>query len=120
PEVSAGKLFRFYQWSHQLLSRTRLPAFSVLSALVYVHRLCSSPTHAASAGLPVDPGSEYRVASTAAILSNKYLDDNRFTNRTWGTVTGFSVAELTRMEVEFGHSISWDLAVNEGQWSAFI
>lgn len=74
PEDSpSNKLLRFYQWTHQLLSRTRLPAFAVLSAIMYLHRLCRSPSHAGSAGMPVDPGSDYRVASTAAILANKYL-----------------------------------------------
>jgi hypothetical protein len=70
-----ARLLRFYQWCHHMLSRTRLPAFAVLSGLVYLHRLCKSPSHSNSSGLPVDPGSDYRVASIAAILANKYLGE---------------------------------------------
>lgn len=117
---SSARMLRFYQWSHNMLSRTRLPAFAVLSALVYLHRLCSSPSHANSSGLPVDPGSDYRVASTSVILANKFLDDNRFTNKTWSTVTGFSVPELTRMEVEFASSVAWNLSVSEDEWTDFV
>ena len=35
-------------------------------------------------------------------------------------MTGFPVPELTRMEVEFAHSIAWNLAISDEEWNDYI
>jgi len=35
------------------------------------------------------------------ILANKYLNDKSYSNRAWGTITGLSPLEISRLELEF-------------------
>ncbi|KAI8801410.1 hypothetical protein BJ742DRAFT_666928, partial [Cladochytrium replicatum] len=66
----------------------------VFLSLLYIARLRSTiPTSAQKA-----PGSEYRVFVCALVLAQKYLSDDRYSNRTWSRLSGLKLDELNSME----------------------
>lgn len=47
------------------------------------------------------------------------LDDNTYTNKTWGEVSGISVQEIHIMEVEFLSNMRYTLYASEAEWAAW-
>lgn len=66
------------------------------------------------------PGSEYRLLTVALMLGNKFLDDNTYTNKTWGEVSGITVNEIHVMEVEFLSNMRYTLYASKGEWQCWL
>lgn len=65
-------------------------------ALLFIYRLKSSHPH-----LKGKEGSEFRIAITALMLSNKSLEDHTYTNKSWSEISGIDLKDINKMEVEF-------------------
>ena len=65
-------------------------------------------------------GSEYRLLTVALMLGNKFLDDNTYTNKTWGEVSGITVNEIHVMEVEFLSNMRYTLYASKGEWQSWL
>lgn len=72
--IRSSNLFRKY--CSKLFNDTQISSGCILLALYYLEQLKSSYP---SLQCPI--GSEFRIFTIALILSNKYLDDNTFTNK---------------------------------------
>ncbi|OAL43115.1 hypothetical protein IQ07DRAFT_637274 [Pyrenochaeta sp. DS3sAY3a] len=105
----------FLKWTRTILSTTQLSMNNVVLAALYIYRLKrTNPTVIGK------PGSEYRLATIALMLSNKYLNDDTYTNKTWADVTGISVQEVHIMEVEFLSNMRYSLMVHSHSWKAWV
>jgi hypothetical protein len=108
-------MIQFLQYVTHMLHTTRLPSAMVAISLLYIHRLQQlNPT------LVGHRGSEFRAWTTACMLSNKVLDDNRFTNKTWSVVSGIPLRELNVMELEFMKGLEWNLEVRPKVWNGWV
>ena len=106
----------FPSFLHKLLSTTQLSPPSILLALYYIRLLkAMNPTSPTP-----QPGSEFRIAVAALMASNKYLEDNTYTNKTWAEVSGIRAQEIERMEREFLSGVGWKLRVEEHVWKAWV
>ena len=65
------------------------------------------------------PNQVYRMLTIALLLGSKFLDDNTFQNRSWSEVTGISVLELNKLEVEWLLAIRWNLHTDPEDQMAF-
>lgn len=101
----------FTQWVRTLLNTTHLSTNVVVLALLFVYRLkVMNPL------VQGKRGSEYRLLTVAFMLSNKFLDDNTYTNKTWAQVTRIDVKEIHVMEVEFLSNMRYTMFTNKRQW----
>ncbi|KAI1419159.1 hypothetical protein F5Y12DRAFT_789295 [Xylaria sp. FL1777] len=105
----------YKKWVHSILSTTQVTQNVVLLALLFVYRL--KKTNPKVHG---NPGSEYRLLTVALMLSNKFLDDNTYTNKTWAEVSGISVKEIHVMEVEFLSNMRYGLLTSKEQWQEWL
>lgn len=67
-----------------------------------------------------DPKLEFRLFSVALVLSNKYLDDNSYSNKAWCDVTGLDLRKLNIMEQEFMRYIDYRLVVREDEYNVWL
>ncbi|CAE6532949.1 unnamed protein product [Rhizoctonia solani] len=99
----------FVSFIADLLATTQVSQSVITLALRYIYTLKQS-----NPSIQGRRGSEYRLAVTALMLANKFLDDNTYTNKTWSDVSRISLAEINQMEKEFlsglGHNLYVDLA----------
>ncbi|SAL95746.1 hypothetical protein [Absidia glauca] len=103
--IRSSNLFR--QYCSKLFKDTQISSGCILLALYYLDQLKSSyPT------LQCPFGSEFRIFTIALILSNKYLDDNTFTNKTWSEVSGIPLRELNVMEMKYLDALDYNLHVH--------
>jgi len=104
---------QFKKWVSQVLSSTRLPSSTILLALTYLqHRMRNHITCDGSL-----QEQTYRYLTIALVFANKFLDDNTFTNKSWAEVTGLSISEINRLELEWFNLIEGRLnseAFNKG------
>ncbi|CAE6457304.1 unnamed protein product [Rhizoctonia solani] len=102
----------FVSFIADLLATTQVSQSVITLALRYIYMLKQ-----ANPSIRGRRGSEYRLAVTALMLANKFLDDNTYTNKTWSDVSRISLAEINQMEKEFlsglGHSLYVDQATYE-------
>ncbi|CAE6534107.1 unnamed protein product [Rhizoctonia solani] len=102
----------FVSFVADLLATTQVSQSVITLALRYIYTLKQS-----NPSIRGRRGSEYRLAVTALMLANKFLDDNTYTNKTWSDVSRISLAEINQMEKEFlnglGHNLYVDLATYE-------
>ncbi|RKP11884.1 hypothetical protein BJ684DRAFT_5539, partial [Piptocephalis cylindrospora] len=52
-----------------------------------------------------------RMFLAALVLSVKYLDDRRYSNRAWARISGLSVEEVGRCERSLIAWLDWDLYI---------
>ncbi|KAG8742118.1 hypothetical protein FRC10_001988 [Ceratobasidium sp. 414] len=99
----------FVAFIADLLATTQVSQSVITLALHYIYTL-----KRANPSIRGRRGSEYRLAVTALMLANKFLDDNTYTNKTWSDVSRISLSEINQMEKEFlnglGHNLYVDLA----------
>ncbi|BFZ53738.1 hypothetical protein PYCC9005_000769 [Savitreella phatthalungensis] len=102
----------FIRFVNQLLHATRLPLATILLGLVYLQ-------HRASVGkvgrrwldtLCEDENSPFTTITSMFAISNKFLDDNTFTNKSWSDVTRLPVSVITELELEWLRDISFTLS----------
>ncbi|TKA29115.1 hypothetical protein B0A50_03625 [Salinomyces thailandicus] len=104
----------FRKWVTTILSTTLVAQNVVLLALLFIYRLKKlNPT------VRGKPGSEYRLLTVALMLSNKFLDDNTYTNKTWAEVSGILVGEVHIMEVEFLSNMKYCLYTSAEDWASW-
>jgi hypothetical protein len=100
---------KFRKWLTTVLGVTQVSQNVILLALLFIYRLKqNNPT--------VKPGSEYRLLTVALMLSNKFLDDNTYSNKTWADVSEISVQEIHIMEIEFLGNIRYSLFTSQNEW----
>ncbi|KZT61851.1 hypothetical protein CALCODRAFT_479615 [Calocera cornea HHB12733] len=104
----------FITFMQGLLSTTQLSRSVVVLALYYVYKLRQS------AAVPASRGSETRLAVAALMLSNKYVDDNTYTNRTWSDVSHLPLNDINKAEQEFLNGINHNLCVNRPTYDAWL
>ncbi|KAF8761982.1 Cyclin [Rhizoctonia solani] len=108
----AQNMPEFVSFIADLLATTQVSQSVITLALRYIYTLKQ-----ANPSIRGRRGSEYRLAVTALMLANKFLDDNTYTNKTWSDVSRISLAEINQMEKEFlsglGHSLYVDQATYE-------
>lgn len=109
---SSSKSTVFHSYVVAILKKTEMSAPFVLVALMYLSRLKRmNPNYA-------DSKSETKLFAIAMVLSNKTLDDHRFTNKTWASVTGIDLPSLNQKEREFLDCIEYCTHVSESKYNA--
>ncbi|KAG4433124.1 hypothetical protein IFR05_011391 [Cadophora sp. M221] len=101
----------FLRYTATVLSTTQMTYNVILYAMLLVYRL-----KAQNPKVKGRSGSEYRLLIVALMLSNKFLDDNFYTNKTWSEVSGIAVGELHIMEVEFLSNMRYSLSCTPVEW----
>ncbi|KAL7268868.1 hypothetical protein RUND412_008493 [Rhizina undulata] len=102
----------FRKWVTSILATTQVSQNVIILALLFIYRLKKL-----NPSVKGKPGSEFRLFTVALMLGNKFLDDNTYTNKTWGDVSGISVQEIHVMEVEFLSNMRYSLCTSEEEWS---
>lgn len=87
---------RFIAFIRDALNTTQVSTSVLILALLYIQRLKRLHTQ-----IKGQDGSEYRVGVTALVLANKFLDDHTYTNKTWSSISGIALKDLTKLEIEF-------------------
>lgn len=105
----------FRKFIYELLRKTRMSSVALLLALKYIHRLRLNHPHARPSH-----GCEYRLFSVALILSNKYLEDKTFSNKTWSSLTRIQVHEINVMEREFLNILDYHLDIPDDEFITWI
>ncbi|RYP52092.1 hypothetical protein DL768_002642 [Monosporascus sp. mg162] len=105
----------YLKWVNTILSTTQVTQNVILLALLFVYRLKKS-----NPKVNGNPGSEYRLLTVALMLSNKFLDDNTYTNKTWAEVSCIPVKEIHVMEVEFLSNMRYGLLTSKEQWQEWL
>ncbi|KAL0091425.1 hypothetical protein J3Q64DRAFT_1723590 [Phycomyces blakesleeanus] len=102
----------FKRFVLQVLTATRLTESVVYLAMKFIAILLySNPT------IEGDEGSEYRLLIVALMLSNKFLDDITFTNKTWAEVSGMKLQDLNVMEAEFLDALDYNIFVRDTEYN---
>ncbi|KAI1945376.1 hypothetical protein LOZ39_006870 [Ophidiomyces ophidiicola] len=101
----------FTKWMTTILSTTQVSRNVVLLALMFIYRLKKF-----NQSVRGKRGSEFRLMTIALMMGNKFLDDNTYTNKTWGEVSGIPIQEIHVMEVEFLSNIRYNLFVTKKEW----
>lgn len=87
----------------QLLHATRLPLSTILAGLVYLE---NRPGY-----LQMLTNSSYYAMTTMLVISNKFMDDHTFTNRSWSEVTGFDLSLINQLERDWLVGIRFSLTI---------
>ncbi|KAJ3091914.1 hypothetical protein HK102_012586 [Quaeritorhiza haematococci] len=115
---TANKTFlHLVQRIYRVIRITRVSLPCLLIALMYLDRLAKVITPDANGSRS---GSEYRLFCSSLILSQKYLDDNRYTNKTWSDVTGIPLVDLNVMESEYLARIQFSLYMTKSQYTQWL
>ncbi|ORX56960.1 hypothetical protein DM01DRAFT_1271828, partial [Hesseltinella vesiculosa] len=101
----------FKQFCQKIIKATQISCTCIVLSLYYIHRLRSAYPH-----ITASMGSEIRLFTTALVLSNKYLEDNTFTNKTWSQVSSIPINELNIMEMEFLCALEYNLHLPHDQF----
>ncbi|EUC65594.1 cyclin, putative [Rhizoctonia solani AG-3 Rhs1AP] len=105
----------FVSFISDLLATTQVSQSVITLALRYIYTLKQS-----NPSIRGRRGSEYRLAVTALMLANKFLDDNTYTNKTWSDVSRISLAEINQMEKEFLHGLGHNLYVDLATYESWV
>ncbi|KAG8969797.1 hypothetical protein FRC03_000623 [Tulasnella sp. 419] len=105
----------FVDFLHKLLTTTQVSQSVIVLALHYVYRLKKSNPY-----IKGKEGSELRLAVTALILANKFLDDNTYTNKTWSDISSISLLEINQMEREFLQGVDNRLYVDVATYESWL
>ncbi|KAJ1310780.1 hypothetical protein OPQ81_009301 [Rhizoctonia solani] len=105
----------FVSFIADLLSTTQVSQSVITLALRYIYMLKQ-----ANPSIRGRRGSEYRLAVTALMLANKFLDDNTYTNKTWSDVSRISLVEINQMEKEFLNGLGHNLYVDQATYESWV
>ncbi|RKP08665.1 hypothetical protein THASP1DRAFT_23390 [Thamnocephalis sphaerospora] len=101
----------------RLVTATHLPLHTICVALLYLLRLKERypDVHGAH-------GTAHRIALTALIVANKYVDDDSYGLRSWHRVTRrwFAHDDVIVMESEFLQRLGFRLEVSRDTWREFV
>lgn len=123
----------FHDFVHRTLSQTLLSPTAVVLSLWYIRRMAihtgggsngSQLRHAlriaAQTGRLGGEDAVQRVLTLGLACSNKWLDDNTFTNKSWSDVTHLELREINRLELLALGPLKFDLSVNVNEWAEWI
>ncbi|KAI8905617.1 hypothetical protein EDD86DRAFT_211920, partial [Gorgonomyces haynaldii] len=105
----------FVEAIHKLVSVSGCPLPHIMIALLYVARLRKT--------VPVEAnlqGTELKVFTCALILAQKTHSDERYSNRAWSNMSGFSLQDINTMEREFLQQLNGKLFVKEQEYSKWV
>ncbi|QRV91654.1 cyclin [Ceratobasidium sp. AG-Ba] len=105
----------FVAFISDLLATTQVSQSVITLALHYIYTLKQ-----ANPSIRGRRGSEYRLAVTALMLANKFLDDNTYTNKTWSDVSRISLSEINQMEKEFLNGLNHNLYVDLATYESWV
>ncbi|KIM52134.1 hypothetical protein SCLCIDRAFT_1223999 [Scleroderma citrinum Foug A] len=105
----------FVQFVQKLLETTQVSQSVIVLSLHYIWRL--KERNRFTTGLQ---GSEFRIAVSALMMANKFLDDNTYTNKTWSEVSGIELTEINRMEREFLTGVDFSLHISGKQYASWL
>ncbi|CDK24616.1 unnamed protein product [Kuraishia capsulata CBS 1993] len=92
-----------------VLSAIRLPRSTIILALIYLSHRMEGETEGVT-----DDGLVFQNLTIALVLSNKFHNDNTFTNKSWSDATGLNVRLINQLEREWLAKIGWKLHHEEG------
>ena len=118
----------FRRFAHQVLSQTLLSPTAFLLGVMFALRL---PYLARRADGSIEPeaielfaqptsAAPFKLFTLGMMISNKHLDDNTFTNKTWNEVTGIPLAELNQIEAYFLRKCNYEVTVPTSTWIRFL
>ncbi|KAI8986516.1 cyclin-domain-containing protein [Pilobolus umbonatus] len=115
PFTTTNRSNAFKLFCQNILKLTRVSNSCVLLSLYYIYKLKN-----AYPSIQGSMGSEVRLFTTALILSNKFLDDNTFTNKTWSDVSSVPLSELNIMEIEFLSALNYRIYIHPSHFFSWI
>ncbi|KAJ3124523.1 hypothetical protein HK098_001071 [Nowakowskiella sp. JEL0407] len=69
---------------------------------------------------PAGKISEYGLLTAAFMVANKFLDDNRFSNKWWAKVTDIPIGQLNVIEVMFLREIEFSLHIRTNEYMEWV
>ncbi|KAG9032292.1 hypothetical protein FRB95_001613 [Tulasnella sp. JGI-2019a] len=105
----------FVEFMHLLLTTTQVSQSVIVLSLHYIYRLRMQNPQ-----ISTPEGSEMRLAVSALMLANKFLDDNTYTNKTWSDISKIELKEINRMEREFLLSVGCRLYVDQPTYESWL
>ncbi|KAI8805017.1 hypothetical protein BJ742DRAFT_426489 [Cladochytrium replicatum] len=69
---------------------------------------------------PTGPFAEYALLVSSLICANKFLEDNRFSNRWWSKVSELPVEEINSAELKFLCGVGFDLYLENDEYSEWV
>jgi hypothetical protein len=122
----------FRRFAHQVLAQTLVSPTAFILAMMYALRVPHLAVQTNIDGVAeldaeareifAQPPSAapFKLFTLGLMIANKHLDDNTFLNKTWNEVTGISLVEINRMERWYLEKCSYEIAVPEESWVAFL
>ncbi|KAF8599260.1 hypothetical protein BDV93DRAFT_526208 [Ceratobasidium sp. AG-I] len=105
----------FVSFIADLLATTQVSQSVITLALHYIYTL-----KRINPSIRGRRGSEYRLAVTALMLANKFLDDNTYTNKTWSDISRIALPEINQMEKEFLNGLNHNLYVDLATYDSWV
>ncbi|KAJ3038688.1 hypothetical protein HDV00_000437 [Rhizophlyctis rosea] len=105
---------------HTLLEATRVSSSVVILALKYLHRLRSRTLRRPSASVNPSLSTPTVAFLLCLVFSNKFADDERFTNTAWASVGGLSLKDLNAAERDALGLMGYNLCVSEGEYAEWL
>lgn len=105
----------FVSFIADLLATTQVSQSVITLALHYIYTL-----KRINPSIRGRRGSEYRLAVTALMLANKFLDDNTYTNKTWSDISRIALSEINQMEKEFLNGLNHNLYVDLATYESWV
>ncbi|KAG8880506.1 hypothetical protein FRB97_000741 [Tulasnella sp. 331] len=105
----------FVEFMHLLLTTTQVSQSVIVLSLHYIYRLRMQNPQ-----IQTPEGSEMRLAVSALMLANKFLDDNTYTNKTWSDISKIELKEINRMEREFLGAVGFRLYVDQPTYESWL
>ena len=105
----------FRNFIYTLLNRTAISFNTVTLAMMYLQRLKKCHPQCRSAAVV----SSSRLMLAALIVAHKVLMDDCFENKTWAKVSGFTTAEVNKMEQELLFFCNHDMHVPQSTFAQF-
>ncbi|KAI8895661.1 hypothetical protein BC833DRAFT_600417 [Globomyces pollinis-pini] len=103
---------------HKLLQKSKLPTPIIFIALLYIARLRQVIATEAT------PGQEsqllFQLFLAALMVAHKQNSDFRYSNRTWSTISGYSLPELNQLERNFLKGMHWKLHCSDDQYTQWV
>ncbi|KAI8895980.1 hypothetical protein BC833DRAFT_599261 [Globomyces pollinis-pini] len=99
---------------HHVLERTGMSLEIIMTSLLYLFRVRNSIKN------EVTLGTEFQVFVTSLILAHKMNTDERYSNKAWSNVVGFSTTQLNVMEREFLSQINNNLHIKHEHYQQWI
>lgn len=115
PITNTQDFLQFRDFIYTLLNRTAVSFNTVTLAMMYLQRLKKCHPQCRSAAV----GSSARLMLAALIVAHKVLMDDCYDNKTWATVSGFTTAEVNKMEQELLFFCGHDMHVAEELFVGF-